>query len=287
MPGDESVSNWERRKLRLRRKAGIASGLIVTGLLLRFVPYLNDLLSGPPQPVRALTRVMARITARQVGQNFPVLVIREEDDPCYNIKTVDAEPAPGALYFVWTYSERQHLSCFTSYEVPVDGLRGREKYMVTLDPTHAESFGGEMRDRVQVVPFDRSMRRHGEEYLLLLDWRTEIQLPLTHNVIAGQTFHDPKPPSTQTDMGVEINFDELREDVGRRHRRVNLFLWSAMGLLLAVTIKEVFDLGRLHSDFVRALPARDYKLTYARVDALSHHAAAGARAGGCARTART
>ena len=261
MPNEETVRNWERQKRSLWRKEEVTLVLLVAVLLLRFVPLLNDLLSGPAQPVWALTRVMARITAQQTGGNFPVLVIREEEDPCLNIKTVKAEEMPGALYFVWTYSERQHLSCFTSYEVPADGFNGREKYTVTIDPWRAENFGREMRAAVQVVPFDRSLRKHGEEYLHLLDWRTEIHLPLAHNVIAGQTFHDPKPPSEQTNM-VEIHFAELREDVARRHQRVNLFLWSAMGLLLAVTIKTGFDFRRLYCDFVQALPAGDHKLTY-------------------------
>ena len=260
---ERSISNWERRKSALIGKFSLSILLIVVCLLLRFVPPLNTWLSGPPQPVRALTRAMAKITVQQLGGHYPVLVVRDENEACYNIKKLDADSLPDDVYYVWNYSESRHLSCFTAYLVPTAGFRGYETQVVTLDPAHTENFGRELTQAVKVIPFDRALKTHGEEYLGMLDWRTDVHFPLTHVVAGGATYYDP-PPSSPKPPGMiaEISFSELRADVARRHNTVNIILWTAMGLLALITTKTLVNLHGLYRKFAEQFPADGSRLAF-------------------------
>jgi hypothetical protein len=259
MSGEDS-SSYQRQKSVFSAQTRLFMLLIAVCLSLRFVPALNNWLSGPAQPVRALTRALARLTAEQTGGEFPVLVLRDEDDLCNNITRVDAESLPGALYYVWTYSERQHLSCLTSYEAPADGFKGREAQTAFVNPAQAESFGRELSEPVKVVPIDRTLKVHGQEYLHMLDWRTEVHFPLTHEVSGGQTFYDPRPGKET--IHSEIGFADLRADVARRHNWVNAILWSVTGLFLLLFAKTRLNLRRLYRQFNRQYPSDDSPLAF-------------------------
>jgi hypothetical protein len=255
--------DFQLRKKAFTAQIKLSMLLIGACLSLRFVPAANNWLSGPAQPVRALTRALARITAEQVHSEFPVLVVRDENSHCESVTRVDAGALPGTVYYVWSYSEQQHFSCLTSYAVPEDGFQGREDRVVIVDSARAESFGRRLDEPVRVIPFDRSLRVHGVEYLYMLDWRTEVHFPLTHEVAAGQTFYN-RETSGKNPRGedVEISFAELRADVARRHNWVNLALWSGVGLALLLLAKTSLNLLGLYRQFIRQYADDGSPLSY-------------------------
>ena len=71
---------------RNKRRAVFVLCLTAVGLLvlsaLRFVPRLNDALSGKPEYVRILTETFGRQLATQTQMQFPVIVEQDEHGTC-------------------------------------------------------------------------------------------------------------------------------------------------------------------------------------------------------------
>jgi hypothetical protein len=83
-----------------------AASLLVVSVF-RFVPWVNDALSGKPQSVRVLTETFARQFANQTQMQFPVIVEQDEHGTCQavnapsipdqQIRIQNSSPSPASL----------------------------------------------------------------------------------------------------------------------------------------------------------------------------------------------
>jgi hypothetical protein len=85
----------------------------------RFVPRLNDALSGKAEYVRILTETFGRQLATQTQMQFPVIVEQDEHGTCQAVSapSIAEEEIRGTIYLL-TYSEQQTFTCITTYVVP-------------------------------------------------------------------------------------------------------------------------------------------------------------------------
>lgn len=55
---------------------------LLLGLLARFTPAINDRLSGKPEPMRWIADSLARSVASKMGDDFPVIAVKDEKNDC-------------------------------------------------------------------------------------------------------------------------------------------------------------------------------------------------------------
>ena len=166
-----------RKDRKKRLQIGIlCAALLIALCLLGFAPFFNNRLSGEPRPVYALTRTLADSTARQLGAEHPVLLIHDEENPCYLPPRIDHPPEMEWVYYVWMYSEKRRTSCLTAYGLPVEPLDGWKGPQTVLPTRGAERLGLRLSDSgvLKVIPLQRFLRVHTPELLALLDWRITL-----------------------------------------------------------------------------------------------------------------
>ena len=101
---------------RSKRRAVLVLCLTAVALLVvsawRFVPRLNDALSGKAEYVRILTETFGRQLATQTQMQFPVIVEQDEHGTCQAVSapSIAEEEIRGTIYLL-TYSEQQNLTC--------------------------------------------------------------------------------------------------------------------------------------------------------------------------------
>jgi hypothetical protein len=129
---------------RNKRRIFFALCLIFVGLLvslaLRFVPRLNDALSGKPEYVRILMETFGRQLATQTQMQFPVIVDQDQHGTCLAVSgpSIPEEEIRGTIYLL-TYSEQQNLTCISTYVVPMDA--SRFSTLRGFGPAEAKNFG--------------------------------------------------------------------------------------------------------------------------------------------------
>lgn len=189
----------------------------------RFVPRLDDFLSGKPQYVRALTDSLARQLATQ--SQMPLIVEPDEKGSCQRLHAhpVPDEEVRGNLY-VLTYSEQQHITCVTGYAVPQDATKFSNAREIT--PTEGTFFGPKLLQSVKGVPFDRSVHVYSPEYLRRLHWRYTQHFSLSPSEaasLASRSYYSaPEEPDGKAN--IELDYQEIRAEVATRHRQINLAL---------------------------------------------------------------
>ncbi len=233
-----------------RSKRRVLSALYMTAvavlvlLALRFVPRLNDALSGKPEYIRILTETFARQLVAQTQMQFPVIVEHNESVLC---QAVDAPPVPdeeirGTIYIL-TYSEQQHLTCITTYVVPTHASKFPAQRSVT--PADGKNYGPTFLATVQTVPQDRIFHTYAGEYLKRLHWRYKPHFPLSPNEAASlrsQSYYSGTKPPGDSSVTIDFDYGELRAEVGMRHRKMNVALSS---LLASCVLPFLFLLRRL------------------------------------------
>ena len=129
---------------RSKRRAVVVLCLTAVALLVvsasRFVPRLNDALSGKAEYVRILTETFGRQLATQTQMQFPVIVEQDERGTCQAVSapSIAEEEIRGTIYLL-TYSERQNLTCITTYVVPMDA--SRVSTVRAFGPTEGKNYG--------------------------------------------------------------------------------------------------------------------------------------------------
>ncbi len=219
-----------------------AAGLVVLSPL-RFVPWLNDAASGKPEYVRILTETSARQLASQPQMQFPVIVEQDEHVSCeaVNAPSISDEETRGILYLL-TYSERQHLTCITTYVVPSDSSRFSTFRSVT--PAEGKNYGPALLGPVDAVAADRIVHMYAPEYLKRLHWRYKPHFPLSPGEAASLTSRSYYSGVKEVGGSASINFDyeEIRAEVAKHHQTVNLCLSL---LLIGCAVLSLVPLLRL------------------------------------------
>jgi len=219
-----------------------AAGLVVLSPL-RFVPWLNDAASGKPEYVRILTETSARQLATQTQMQFPVIVEQDEHVSCQavNPPSISDEETRGTLYLL-TYSERQHLTCITTYVMPSDSSRFSTFRSVT--PAEGKNYGPAHLRPVNAVAADRIVHTYAPEYLKRLHWRYKPHFPLSPGEAASLTSRSYYSGVKEVGGSASINFDyeEIRAEVAKHHQTVNLCLSL---LLIGCAVLSLVPLLRL------------------------------------------
>jgi hypothetical protein len=216
---------------RNKRRAVFVLCLTVVGLLvlsaLRFVPRLNDALSGKPEYVRILTETFGRQLATQM--QFPVIVEQDERGSCRAVTapSIAEEQIRGTIYLL-TYSDQQNLTCITTYVVPMDA--SRFSILRSFGAAEGQNYGPALLGTVKAIAEDRIVHVYAPEYLRRLHWRYTPHFPLSPSEAASVRSQSYYSGATQPGGSVSIDFDygELRAEIAKRHQIVN----SALSVLL-------------------------------------------------------
>jgi len=230
------------------------AGLVILSAL-RFVPRLNDIVSGKPGYVRILTDAFARQLVAQTQGQSPVIVEQDEDAPCeaVNVLSIADDDIRGTLY-VLTYSERQHLTCITSYAVPTN--TSAFSNLRTITPATGDNYGPAILDAVKVLPLDRIAHLYALEYLKRLHWRYKPHFPLSPSEAASLTSRSYYSSAKKAGDSVSIDFDygELRAEVRKATSKSECCTFIPAGRLRAVVLVLAPKAMAGLSGFVPILP---------------------------------
>ena len=191
----------------------------------RFVPRLNDALSGKVSAVRILTESFGRQLAAQTQMQFPVIVEQDEHGTCQAVSapSIAEEEIRGTIYLL-TYSEQQNLTCITTYVVPMDA--SRVSTLRGFGPAEGKNYGPALLGTVKAIAEDRIVHVYAPEYLRRLHWRYTPHFPLSPSEAASLRSQSYYSGGTQPGGSVSIDFDygELRAEIAKRHQIVNSVL---------------------------------------------------------------
>ena len=200
-----------------------AVALLVVSAL-RFVPRLNDALSGKAEYVRILTETFGRQFATQTQMQFPVIVEQDEHGTCQAVSapSIAEEEIRGTIYLL-TYSEQQNLTCITTYVVPMDAS-GSQPYAAS----------GRLKERTTVQHFSARSRRLRKTALstcmLLNIEKTPLAIHAALPSVAQRGSEPEKPillfrrHATRGSVSIDFDYGELRAEIAKRHQIVNFGL---------------------------------------------------------------
>ena len=231
---------------RSKRRAVLVLCLTAVALLvvsaLRFVPRLNDALSGKAEYVRILTETFGRQLATQTQMQFPVIVEQDEHGTCQALiaPSISEGEIRGSIYLL-TYSEQQDRTCVTTYVVPAE--TGRFSTLRGFTPAEGKNYGPALLGTVKAIAQDRIVHVYAPEYLRRLHWRYTPHFPLSPSEAASLRSQSYYSGATQPGGSVSIDFDygELRAEIAKRHQIVNaglsVLLLGCVGLSILLLRK--------------------------------------------------
>jgi len=241
------IEGWQRQKRVCVALLTFTSITLLLGLGARFIPIINDWISGPAQPMHAIAEEGAKAIATATANEYPVIVTKAEDEGCRS-----AQPVPSPYFddvvYVLAYSERARSYCLTIYEHFPGGSMGAN--VVTLNEDMGQNYGRRLPVSVKAVPVKNHLAVYPQRYLSLLYWRAKVVFPLTD--MTGLNAHGHEfAPTTQnsTGMGVELNFQEMRAIVARRHDSVNRALSATLEMLAVLAVVLALWMGMIYRSF--------------------------------------
>lgn len=234
--------------------------LLTLTVCLRTIPALNDAISGKPQYMRWIADRVARSIAARYANEAAVIVTRDEKTDCRQITDTNVSN-PDDLYYIVSYAESTHSSCFVTYANLPKGWG--QANSVLLYPNIGRNYGQMLNAPVRAVAVSQFQIIYPLAYLSLLHWRAKID-PSSFRRAANAKFqHWLSSPSQPSDsLDVEIDFASLRADVGRRHGLVNQVL---MAFILASILLIAFGGYRAsssHRQFAAFLARYHYTVSF-------------------------
>jgi hypothetical protein len=217
--------------------------LLILCLGLRFVPLINDRLSGPFAPMRALAQQFAKTSATATGEQYPILVTQAENLNCQNAQHTISTDYDAVLYLI-TYSEKSRSVCLTTYAHFPNGDNLPNSTM--LSETIGHNYGHPLAAPLRAIPIENRLTTYPAQYLSLLHWRTKVVFPLAHAEQLNARTRQFAPNGESTNLDLELGFQDLRSAVAERHDAVNhllsLTLASESLLLIILTglLWEIF-----------------------------------------------
>lgn len=251
-----------RKQKKLFFSIGLASiSLLALSLCLRFIPRLNDGLSGKPQYMHWIAESVAKSIAARYGSDAAVIVLSDDRTDCRKISDVNV-PNPDDFYYVVSYSETTHSLCFVTYANLPRGWG--QANSVVLYPNTGQNYGQKLNAPVQAVAVSQLQMVYPLAYLSLLDWRAKIDsssFKRAANAKFERWFTSSKAPGDS--MDVEIDFPSLRAYVGRRHRLVNQALMAAMFASVLLLSFAGYRAWTSHRQFGAFLARYHYRVRFA------------------------
>jgi hypothetical protein len=215
------IQRWQQQKqvsLVLLKLAGI---LLVLGVGMRFISPVNDWLSGPPEPMRAIAEQLAKASANATGVQYPIIVQQNDNPSCQDAQHNTSEDYDLVLYLI-TYSEKSRSICLTTF---VHFPNGPElPNTVMLSESAGRNYGHSLPLPLKGVPIENRLTSYPTQYLSLLHWRKKVVFPLAH---AGQLNAHTRqfaPNGPSDSVGMDLRFEDLRAAVAERHNKVNRVL---------------------------------------------------------------
>jgi hypothetical protein len=254
------IASLQRRKQHTLLAVIAFSIALILICLLRFVPPLNDLLTGRPPYAKALTTLMAYEFGRVAQDRFPVTLLGE-DDHCDTVpETKIADDQIAGILYALTYSERQHFSCITSYAVPADPSKFTN--LQTLRPAAQWSSGPALPRTLKVLAVARNIHVYPAAYLETLHWRMKPRLPISADQaasFAAQQYESRNPSvPADTHASIDIDFEKARALIREPHDKLNswlmriiaIFIFSefCVSLLLLKTYEQAAGYFRSYGD---------------------------------------
>jgi hypothetical protein len=246
--------SWTKRK---RLTLGLFFALVAGFLLclpLRFVPKINDALSGRPEFMRHVASHVAAALAAQQQYQVPVVLAGEEKQDCRLVP--NATGFEEQIYIVITYSESRHSFCMLQY-APAAGLQ--EAQVITLTEESGRNYGAPFLSPVKVVPVGHVFKALPDFVVSMLDWRTELKQ--SGGTIPFDSKTDASSSAPATNVGLNFNLFDIRTEVAKKHERINLVLNLFMAGLLLLTFTAAGANWTIYRRFRSALVAYGCELS--------------------------
>ena len=236
---------WYENARRIARAIFAASlCVLLVACAFRFMPRLNDALSGQPQYLHRIAEQMARFFSEKTNHEFPVLVQQREDGDCDHIRNL---PSHGDdFYYVFSFSEKEKSLCFITYQpTPSQVNSGSSQWI----GAHTDvMFGPQLTKEIAVEPIGHFSLKFPDSYLTLLHWRTRIDSARLAHAGSAELRRSIPESMPYTSVDISIQLPKLREAVARRHNTLNaalLFLIVLSSSLLAIAAFTDWRLYRM------------------------------------------
>jgi hypothetical protein len=247
----DEIGQLQASKQRCLSVLIIATIALVFFLAMRFFSPWNDALSGEPEYVRVLTEGLAKQLAA-VDPQRPIIVQKNESGPCPQVKGpgVPNEEIQDSFY-VLTYSEKQRITCFTTYAVPADAAKFSNAH--TVRPGLGKNYGASLLGPVRAVAINNVSHQHSPEYLRWLHWRFQPHFPLSQSEaanLAGRADYSGAEEgnvSGTRSTNLEVNLEEARAEVAKPHESANLVLALLLGSITVLLLATVWRLGWIYT----------------------------------------
>jgi hypothetical protein len=266
------TERWQKQKracLILVTFTGIAALLCV---VVRCVPILDDWISGPARPVRALAEQSAKAVAAATANEYPIIVTETESEACQNAQ-VAADSEYDDAFYVLFYSERSRSVCLTNYVHFPDGSHASGA--AVLSENMGTNYGRKLTGIVRAVPFQNHLAIYPQQYLSLLHWRAHVVFPLANAELLNPRSQNLAPNAgTSESVGVELDYQDLRAIVARRHNITNRVLTSALGalsVLMALFAARIWTIYRRFQSHCQAYGFAFDAKTYVQEDLNAVH----------------
>jgi len=146
----------------------------VIGILLcsfaRFVPAVDDWLSGRPEYFRSIADMMAEDFAKKFAGLYPVIVTEKEEEDCRPAQPVgSAETADIDLI---SYSERSQSLCVTQGQIV--NLNPELKRAIIISPATGRNYGRRLQGPVPVAAIQHYAVHFPGGSLSSLHWRAAL-----------------------------------------------------------------------------------------------------------------
>jgi len=200
--------------------------LLAVCLGLRFIPIINDWISGPAEPVKAIAQQLAKAVATATNKENPVIVMPAENQTCQNAQ-LDSSTDDYVPLYVIAYSERSHSVCLTTYVHFLS--RAQPPNTVTLSENMGRNYGYPLPAPIKAVPLLNHLTTYPQQYLSLMHWRTKIRFPLAYaELLKAQTRQYSPNGNSSNILDLELRLEDMRATVAERHNAVNHALFTAL-----------------------------------------------------------
>lgn len=240
MPADFSFRTVEQQKRRWITWIAISLGIIATSAILRFVPTLDDAISGPPAYMAAFAKITASQIAAVLHNQYPVFAVRDADLKCGGISEKENVADSDDSLYMLTFSEKSRSVCVAIYAVVPD----HSTDATGIRPTIGHNYGRPLTGPVKAVALQRNLTALTPAYISLFHWRTKLSL--AGSIAAAKTERFPSRPADISFADISVNLLDLRAETAKRHNVINN---SLLGTILVGCLVFLYSASMLHRQY--------------------------------------
>ena len=245
----------QKQKLCALAFAGTVLISIALCSLARFVPVVDDHLSGAPEYVRSITNMMAEDLTKKFAGRYPVIVIESDEQDCQPVQPVGSvETADIDLI---SYSELFQSLCVTQGRTV--NLNAELTRTIIVSQATGLNYGRRLEAPVRVVPIQRYPAHFPSTFLSSFHWRAR---PAPEDLHGMQLSQLPDSLIQQELRGFSIDIVSLRKKVAERHNATNRLLSLCLGSMILAFLAVVYRLRFLHHKLRRHCRLYGFDLTF-------------------------